>query len=170
MAERWRNIVSYPDYEVSNEGRVRNKRKQKMLKPHFTNKYGHQQVTLFCDGKRTHCYIHRLVLEAFVETQPKGLQTRHLNGNPTDNRVENLKWGTYKENCADSIRHGTHVIPTNRVRGEKHPRAKVNEVEVKEIRSKYVPYLYSARMLAREYGIGRTAVLAIVNGKHWVHL
>ncbi len=50
--------------------------------------------------------VHRLVLEAFVGPCPPGMQCRHLDGNPANNRLENLAWGTHAENAADKIRHG----------------------------------------------------------------
>lgn len=51
--------------------------------------------------------IHRVVLESFVGPRPEGQECRHLNGNPLDNRLENLCWGTRKENAHDAIKHGT---------------------------------------------------------------
>ena len=52
--------------------------------------------------------VHRLVLEAFVGPRPEGMVARHLNGDPGDNRLENLAWGTQSENNYDKVRHGTH--------------------------------------------------------------
>jgi hypothetical protein len=51
--------------------------------------------------------VHHLVMLAFEGPCPNGLECRHLNGNPQDNRFENLKWGTRLENIHDAIRHGT---------------------------------------------------------------
>lgn len=55
-----------------------------------------------------HVRVHRLVLEAFVGPRPEGHVARHLNGNPGDNRLANLCWGTELENADDKRRHGTH--------------------------------------------------------------
>ena len=52
-------------------------------------------------GKR----VHRMVLEAFVGPCPEGMQCRHLNDVKNDNRLNNLAWGTRKENSADAIRN-----------------------------------------------------------------
>jgi len=46
-------------------------------------------------------------LETSVGPCPEGHVTRHLNGDPTDNRLENLRWGTRSENQRDSVKHGT---------------------------------------------------------------
>ena len=52
---------------------------------------------------------HQLILEAFVGPRPHGYETRHLDGNPLNNQLTNLKYGTQSENQHDSIRHGTHA-------------------------------------------------------------
>lgn len=51
--------------------------------------------------------IHSLVMETFVGPRPEGMQVRHLNGNPLDNRLENLQYGTAAENQHDKFAHGT---------------------------------------------------------------
>lgn len=48
------------------------------------------------------------MLTAFVGPCPPGMMARHRNGNPADNRVENLRWGTQSENMLDAVEHGTH--------------------------------------------------------------
>ena len=117
--EVWRPVIGHEGkYEVSNIGRVRSVdhmvyagegrqrlAKGRILKPGSLRRQGHQYVNL---GKGNSRYVHQLVLEAFVGTMPDGAVTRHLNGIPTDNRVENLAWGTHLENMRDTLRHGTH--------------------------------------------------------------
>jgi hypothetical protein len=112
----WPNCGASP-YEVSDRGRVRSLSRYirnppqlcggRVLKP-TPNKTGHLQIALSGPGggRRTH-RVHRLVLEAFVGPCPPGLMGCHGNGNPADNRLENLRWDTAKGNAADSIRHGT---------------------------------------------------------------
>lgn len=110
-AETWRPVVGWPDYEVSDHGRVRS------YIP-FHHKPLPRVVALGADPKgypvarlwggrlnRVHRRVHRLVLEAFVGPRPRGLVTRHLNGIPTDNRLSNLRYGTYAENMADRLLH-----------------------------------------------------------------
>lgn len=53
-----------------------------------------------------HYYVHRMVLAAFVGPCPENHEGCHRNGNRTDNRAENLYWGTRKDNCLDTSRHG----------------------------------------------------------------
>src|SRR4051794_38431819 len=75
----------------------------RQLKPHPQSR-GHCTVELGRDNIR---FIHRLVLEAFVGPCPDGLECRHLDGDPGNNLLSNLKWGTRLENFQDSVKHGT---------------------------------------------------------------
>jgi hypothetical protein len=74
-----------------------------MLRPGPSN-YGHLSVVL---GRRNTRMVHTLVLEAFVGPRPPGKEACHGNGQPGDNRLSNLRWGTRSENIADAVRHGT---------------------------------------------------------------
>lgn len=111
--EEWRPVVGYEGYyEVSNLGMVRGAKRRGSsgapLKPHV-NRNGHQTVKLSMAMARRTRYVHHLVLAAFVGARHEDAITRHLNGIPSDNRVENLRWGNAAENAADSLRHGTHA-------------------------------------------------------------
>lgn len=120
MEEEWKSISGYEGYEVSNCGRVRSLdrtihskngryrlHKGRVLKQKKSKK-GYLRVNL-CgeDGTKTKS-IHRLVLEAFIGPCPADMETRHLNGDPADNRLANLRYGTHGENILDIVRHGRH--------------------------------------------------------------
>lgn len=57
------------------------------------------------DGTRVHKHIHSIILSTFVGPRPAGWHSRHLNGNKTDNRLENLCYGTVADNARDCRRH-----------------------------------------------------------------
>jgi hypothetical protein len=52
--------------------------------------------------------VHRLVLETFVGPCPDGMECCHNNGDPADNRLENLRWDTLSSNAYDRVEHGVH--------------------------------------------------------------
>lgn len=107
--ERWLPVVGYEElYEVSDGSRVRSVRDRSRMMTITYRDHGYADVGLNRHGKQVNRKVHRLMLEAFVGPCPPGMVTRHLNGNPRDNRLENLCWGTYSENTYDTIRHGTH--------------------------------------------------------------
>jgi NUMOD4 motif/HNH endonuclease len=113
--EEWRPVVGYEgSYEVSNRGRVRSldgftqhghRMKGRVLKPWLTSPRPYPCITLGHKDKR---YIHKLVLESFVGPCPPGMEVLHENDDPSDNRLENLRWDCRSENIRDRVRLGTH--------------------------------------------------------------
>lgn len=112
--ETWLPVVDYEEfYEVSDFGRIRRTMRRKgppgknwpYLQP-VRQRSGHLAVTLYRDGTKKLAKIHLLVMAAFAGPRPGKLITRHLNGDPADNRLVNLAYGTHKENLRDDIRHG----------------------------------------------------------------
>ncbi len=73
------------------------------LKPQSV--FGYSVIRIGSERKKFK--VHSLVLRAFVGPRPKGMQIRHINGIKSDNRLENLAYGTAKENAADRKIHGT---------------------------------------------------------------
>lgn len=113
---QWRDAVGHPGYEVSNDGQVRslprvitrsNGRRQTihggLLRPAVGDRFGHLVVNL---NSRTHRYVHALVAEAFLGPRPDGSEVLHRNDDPSDNRVENLRYGTHAENMRDCVTNG----------------------------------------------------------------
>lgn len=102
--EAWMPIPSHRDsYEVSDMGRVRRISSGRILSPMTDNK-GYLHVHLSGRMRR----IHRLVLAAFVGESD--MLCRHLDGDPKNNKLSNLRYGTPKENSADRIAHGRHRL------------------------------------------------------------
>ena len=101
--EIWKPIKDFEGYyEVSNIGRVRSlnyKRtgKGKILK-NIEDYKGYLEVVLTKNGKRKQFKVHRLVAEAFIPNPENKPCIDHINTVKSDNRVENLRWVTYKEN------------------------------------------------------------------------
>ena len=95
MKEVWKEIDFNSDYSVSNQGRIKNNRTGRILKP-FINTFGYEQVEL---GNKQ-VLVSRLVAKAFVPN-PDPLyktQVNHINEFRRDNRATNLNWMTPKEN------------------------------------------------------------------------
>jgi|SRR6516165_2009122 len=125
MSERWQPVTGYEgSYEVSDRGRVRSigrtipHRKTKMrtlptriLSQKMTGRNGrlYPTVELRSADHRRHPYkVHRLILEAFIGPRPENHQACHANDDPTDNRLENLRWDTRSANIYDAVRNGRH--------------------------------------------------------------
>jgi len=70
-----------------------------------TTKRGYRFVNVTTGGKQRRMMVHRLVLEAFVAPCPPGREACHYpNRDPSDNRLENLRWDTHTENMRDKTR------------------------------------------------------------------
>ena len=114
IPEEWRPVVGYEGrYEVSSWGRVKSlpraRTKGGLLTPFPRGENNYPSITLR-DGseKRSH-HVHTLVMVAFVGPRPDGMECRHMNGDPADNCLDNLAWGTPVENGRDTVRHGHHA-------------------------------------------------------------
>lgn len=95
--EEYRNIKDFENYEVSNEGNVRNKINGKILKPRLRNNY--YAVHFYKNKKETNKPIHRLVCEAFLYNPDNKPCIDHIDGDKFNNNLENLRWCNQKENC-----------------------------------------------------------------------
>ena len=110
--EIWKNI---PGYEGSlqasslgrirclNRGRRRNIDKANVIMPRVRDRTGHLSFTIH--GHREE-QVHRLVAAAFLGPCPDGMMVLHTNGDPTDNRPGNLRFGNAAENDHDIYRQG----------------------------------------------------------------
>lgn len=96
--EIWKEIKGYEGlYEVSSEGRVKSLgRKPGIMKPGLSR--GYLKIGLVKDGIKSMFRIHRLVAGAFIPNPDDKPEVDHIDGDRKNNRVENLRWMTHKEN------------------------------------------------------------------------
>lgn len=182
MAARHRSVVDTafkavadrPGYWVGTSGTVLSDQggRLSVLKPTPRKKSGHMVV---CLGRRCARLVHRLVLEAFVGPCPEGMECRHLDGNPANNRLDNLCWGTRRENCEDAVRHGTaFMFPGQEsMRGEANLAAKLTESVVREIMAVRTKTGAGPVGIARAVGLPdamRGAVEGVIRGASWNHV
>jgi hypothetical protein len=125
------------------------------------DKDGYRKVIL-CDGTghRRYARVHILVLEAFAGPRPPGLLSAHRNGVRDDNRLDNLRWTTQADNCADKITCGTVQW------GERNGNSKLTEAQVREIRRRRAAG-ESLSVLAVDYGVLKAAIWSIANRRTW---
>jgi hypothetical protein len=157
--ERWADVPGYPGYRINTLGEITGKRSDTRsgLRAE-AGEQGHLRVRLYRDdsprgGDRL--LIHRLVLEAFVRSGP-GEQARHLNGDASDNRLSNLRWGTQSDNWRDRLEHG-HGRSYSKITGD----------DAEDVRARYLAG-ESAYRIARDYPISDTQVRNIVSGRQWI--
>lgn len=96
LKEEWRDIEDYPNYQVSNLGRVKSlgndkNRKEKILKG-GKNIWGYLYVSLWKEGKGKNYTIHKLVAQSFLDNPNNLLEINHIDEDKTNNCVENLEY------------------------------------------------------------------------------
>ncbi len=130
----WREVVGWPEYQVSNLGNVRREkpscgtRQGKLCKPLINRSTGYYGVALCRNCVQKRIDIHRLVALAFLGPQPSPRHlVAHNDGVRTNNIVSNLRWATQSENLADMRRHGTALV------GMANPMAKLDEIDISAI-------------------------------------
>lgn len=171
--EKWMHVEGWPGYGVSSLGRVCSwkhpgpgrmrvidfGRAPIFLQPDARN--GYLAVTLAQSGKKNRrASVHVLVLEAFVGPRPARMHGCHLDGDRRNNRLENLRWASARENNAHKFAHGTTQ------RGERAGTAKLTARDVAAIR-RLLRAGHSAQRIARRYGVHRNSILNIKIGKTW---
>lgn len=93
ISEEWKPIAGFPNYAVSNKGRVKNIETDKIQNISNVNCDNYYYVRIInTKNKKKINYIHHLVADAFIPNPKKYRFIEHINGDIRDNRVENLKW------------------------------------------------------------------------------
>jgi hypothetical protein len=143
--ETRRVIPKHPNYEASNTGKIYRigSDKPRIGSP---DKDGYLLITLDGFSRKAH----HLILEAFVCPKPDGMQCRHLDGDPTNNNLENLKWGTSSENIQDFVRINN-----------RYPNSKLLLTDVKKIKEKLQTGFYTQTAIAKMFDTHKTTVCKI---------
>lgn len=155
--ETWIDIAGFDGcYQVSSMGRVRSQRlgTWRLLRQTI-NARGRPKVNLYTPAEPGNAItreVHRLVLEAFVGPCPEGMEACHNDGDPLNNRADNLRWDTHAANLRDKRRHGTA--------------GKLTLKQAREIRAKSKAGV-APKSLAAKYGITTGHVSNIVHRRAW---
>ena len=152
MIEQWKIINEFPQYSVSNLGRVKNNRTNHIMVGGF-DRDGYRQVIISYHKHQYNRRICRLVAIAFIPN-PNGYDVvHHINHNKTDNRVENLVWADRREHQS---MHNMERLPK--------PVDQINP-ETGEIVASYP----SVKEAVRQTGFGQTNISECCNGKRTTH-
>lgn len=190
----YRPVPGFPGYLVGNDGSVWScwkpcnvggrlngatltDRVQKRLvesirkrRPHSPHAVAYRTVSGRSEaGRIVQRYVHRLVLEAFVGPCPSGMQCRHLDGNPGNNRLDNLEWSTPRVNNDDKLTHGTMIhagtiTATNRP--VERPNSRLTEDQAREVLSLHESGLRICDIV-RRFNVSRGCIRGVISGTNW---
>ena len=174
----YRAIPGFPGYRVGNDGSVwsNHSGEWRKLKGSVHGK-GYVGRVLSVNGQQSTHKVHRLVLLAFIGPCPPNQECRHLDGNPRNNCLDNLAWGTKAENQQDVVKHrqlrrpipprqwrfGRLLTPEEYASIGVLAGAKLTADTVREIRKSGG----SISELAVSHGVTEQAIRDILNRKTW---
>lgn len=180
MAEVWKPVTGYPNYEVSSSGMVKSLSRtvqrtldsgmsepwtipERILSPALSSNKKYFVVSIRNEGgKKTH-KVHRVVAREFVLGYDPVLEVLHKDDNGFNNESENLVWGTRQENMQDMF------DKDRQARGSSHGNALLDEEDVLEIvrlRRKG----HTMRAIAADFEISAATVSMIMTGDNWSHV
>lgn len=176
---RVKQSLSYPDYFITEKGEVisvfilgSNKRRKdfnnpRKLKP-ILPPTGYPMVSVWNGEKPICVYVHILVLEAFIGPRPSPKSyALHQDGSRDNNHIDNLRWGSQKENVSDSKQHGTFSPPPRtQAKGEQNGQSKLKEVDIPEIRNLFASGI-TQREIAELFGVKPATISSIIRKGSW---
>lgn len=182
--ETWRDVKGFEKlYEVSDLGRVRSKRQNKIMSASRRGR-GYWGVSFYVNGKQKAKFIHRLVAEAFIDNSKNLPCVNHKDENKNNNKACNLEWCSYSYNN----KYGSRMARiTSKLQGRKassetrqkmslsHRGQACNKRAVVCLETKEV--FSSAQEASLRYGLNKGAVGEVCRGKnksarglHWEYL
>ena len=167
-SEEWREIDGYNGrYQVSNLGRVKSffDKEPRIFKANKVTE-GYLRVALRKNSMAKNHFVHRLVAQAFIPNPENKPQVNHIDGDKTNNRVENLEWMTSEENINHAFKLGLSKIP----KGSKNPNARFTAEQVREIRNTYIKgsYTFGVSALARKFKASEETIRYIIKGRSYL--
>ena len=150
--ERWVPAKGFPNYDVSSEGRVRNRKTGRILRAN-KNSRGYLSVSLSRNNRQCTIRIHRLMAESFLGV-PDGYDVMFDDGDKENVCLDNLKVVTRKENI-------NHAIDTGLIKPNDYGKKRI-KVRVVETGKEYD----SIRECARDIGCGSSDISNYLLGYH----
>lgn len=162
-SERWKPMPGAPDYWISTENRVWSGIKHKFINGSPT-KHGYTDFSLKCDGKRVRKNLHKALAEAFIPNPNNYPEVRHMNDNPADNWLDNLRWGTQADNVRDCINNGHFRYFSDEDIAKANETRRTPIVAVR-LRDGEKHFFISQQEASRQLGIDQSSVNAVIRGK-----
>lgn len=162
MEEIWKDIKGYEGlYKISSFGKVKGLKRNKLLNIR-NDRLGYNRVKLSKNGKSRLVPLHRALALTFIDNPKNKPNINHIDGNKSNNDLNNLEWCTQKEN----VRHSWDNGLSKARKGESNNKSKLKVKDIKEIRK-----LHKQKMtqtdIAKMFNVSIANISEIVNYKTW---
>lgn len=157
MTEIWKDVPGYEGtYKISNMGRVKSlnydgSMEARIMTPYYVHKY--KRVRIFKDKKSISVGVHRLVAQAFIPNPDNKPFVNHIDGDQSNNRVDNLEWCTQSEN----VMHAYRVLGYKASGGREKRRVRL--VETGQV-------FNSIKEASVKTGHNRTSIISCCKGRY----
>lgn len=165
--EQWKRIGSWP-YDASDYGQIRSHTRRildsqgrlqtkrgRLLVLSEHKETGHLYAYLYVNNRQIARHVGRLVLEAFVGPCPQGMECCHNDGDPANNRLENLRWDTRHSNVRDRVNAGSGY--------------KLTPEDVQTIRQ-LLTAGHPRSDVARQFNVTYATIYGIATNRSWRHI
>ena len=155
--EEWRSIKDFPDYEISNTGKVRSLKRveEPTVLSNGLGSSGYYNVVLRRDNKSHTVRVHKLVAEAFIPHSEEFNVVNHIDGNKLNNEVTNLEWVSYSDNNQKAYDEGL------KGKGEDHYLAKLTDQQALLIRFTVGLFRDSIKELSEKFSVSDTTIFRL---------
>lgn len=150
-------IEGFENYSITDDGRVFNNKTNRCLKLHPDTK-GYIRCSLYKEGKKHTKKVHRLVAQAFIINNENKPEVNHIDGDKTNNVVDNLEWNTTKENC----NHARKKLNHTNSKGKDNPLSK----KICSLKNGVVYRVYDSINQAKQYGFNIGNICRCLKEKH----
>jgi len=156
-------IPGFPGYHINLKGEVWSEKTNRYLTI-GKHSQGYREVGLNKNKKQCYFIVARLLLTTFDRPPFPGEEARHLNDIKLDDRLENLAWGTHKQNSEDMIRNGRCAV------GERCGNSKLFLLDVINILMLCGENTQTQTEIIKMYGVDQALISNIKTGKLWKHV
>lgn len=177
MNEIWKDIKGYEyRYKISNHGRVKSLNravprgnsffvvKERIRKIPISNN-GYKSLFLRNGEEYKGFTLHRLLAIHFIDNPLSKPCVNHIDGNKLNNKLSNLEWCTHSENNFHAVKNGLNIS----IKGELHPRAKLNNIQVRIIK-KLITDEFPNKLICEYFSIQLQHLYSIKYGRSWSHI
>jgi hypothetical protein len=152
------NIKDYPNYRITEDGKVINNKTNKELKPRI-DKYGYYKVSLSYNGICKENRVHRLLALSYLPNPENKCDVNHIDGNKGNNHLSNLEWATRSENLKHAFKNKLKII-TNK------QRVLIKERSSKKVLNTQTGILYNSAVEASKLlGINESTLYGYLKGR-----